>query len=214
MHCGVGSRAAIRAAYGIPQDAVVILVYGDLTAPDSANRKGVDGLLLACQEQNFPQQTVLLIAGAQGSRAKVLLAGPVAMRLKAEGRLIERNWFQSTQEEYEVFAASDIVWMGYRNHYYTSGVIIQAGAAELPVIACEQGMIGWVTRRHSLGPVVNTDDPAAMAAIVASLVRSPELRRTYGLAGKHLAAQHTSAAFWERIFDTIMGLQAPDLVQC
>jgi hypothetical protein len=48
---------------------------------------------------------------------------------------------------------------------------------------------------------------------VATLVLSPGLRRQYGLAGEQLAAQHTSAAFCEQIYDTIMGQLAPDLVQ-
>lgn len=197
---GTGTRLEVRANLGIPEDTTVILVYGDLTA--SAPRKGLDQLLIAASIDTFPRNTVILIAGSQGPVAAELLSTPNAMALKASGRLLNRNWYHTPQEEFEMFSAADIVWVGYRNFYWMSGILIQAGAMKLPVISCDCGVIGWMTQKYNLGPVVDVDDPVMIASAVRSL-QDPVVATAYTASGYQLSLQHTSRNFCDTIYGVI-----------
>lgn len=199
---GAGSRDSIRAKVGFPKDASVILAYGDFTA--SAERKGLDTLIAAAADTACPPNILVMIAGAQAGAVTELLQSPPAAQLRREGRLLEQPYFHSTQDEYEAFASADVVWVGYRGHYWMSGVLIQAGAAELPVVATKQGLIGWFASQHHLGPVVDVDDIPTVITAIQQLAQSQELRAIYSSAGKALANAHTTAAFSNKIYDTLI----------
>ncbi len=70
--------------------------------------------------------------------------------LTAAGRLHELTHYLSEEEENTVFSSADVVWLGYLAHYQMSGVLVQAGMMGLPNIACEEGLIGWLTTTPSI----------------------------------------------------------------
>jgi glycosyltransferase involved in cell wall biosynthesis len=183
---GDSSKESARQRLGIPLDATVILVYGALTA-----RKGIDSLLLAAGEDGFPPRVHLLLAGRQSQDVANLLRSPQAQSLRSDGRLHEQNCFLDDNEEYDAFKASDIVWMGYRGHYTTSGVLVQSGAMGLPVISCMEGVIGWLTRKHGLGLSVEIDNPSAVAEAVAILECSSETAAVLRENALRFAASHS-----------------------
>lgn len=152
--------------FGFEQARKVILLYGSITA-----RKGAVELLRALAAPSFPGEVDVLLTGRVAELGiRETLGAAWVQALRDQGRLRVINRFIEPEEEPSLFAAADIVWLGYRAHYASSGVLAQAAAAHRPVIACEEGIIGWQTRRHGLGGTVDPDNAADVAAVVTALL--------------------------------------------
>jgi len=179
-------RASARQSLKIPQEAIVILLYGSL-----AKRKGIEALLQASEHPDFPSRCHLLLAGKQAPNAVPILQSQCAMRLREAGRLHEFTHYLSEEEENTIFSAADAVWLGYLGHYQMSGVLVQAGMMGLPNIACEEGLIGWLTTRHQSGVVVPISDPSIVAKGIKDLFEIPGRAQEYGNNGRKAYASHT-----------------------
>jgi len=182
----------------LPKDAIVLLVYGTINY-----RKGVDALLSAAAHPNFPANVHILLAGRQGPKAERLLRSSLTKSLRSSGCLHQMNKFLTYEEEYIVFKASDVVWLGYREHYTMSGVLAQAGSMGLPVIACKEGLLGWLTQNYQLGVVVDALDEKVVAEAINRLVSSKANLASYGEAGKEYFSDHTVDRFVTTIFGAI-----------
>ncbi len=191
-------RAAARESLKIAQDALIILVYGSL-----AKRKGIEALLQASERSDFPSRCHLLLAGKQDPAAMAILQSPRAMRLRQADRLHEITHHLSEEDENVVFSASDAVWLGYLEHYQMSGVLVQAGMMGLPGIACEEGLIGWLTTRHQSGVVVPISDPSRIAIQIRDLFETPGRAREYGNNGRKAYASHTEDCVARILLETI-----------
>lgn len=191
---GSRTREAARRSFGIPGDATIILVYGVLDFT-----KGIDALLAATKDGWFPGQAGILLAGPQDNEVKMLLSSPQAGILRESGRLYEIDRFIHGEDEHALFQAADLVWVGYRRQYISSGVLLQAAVAGLPVVACDEGLISWLTRRHGLGLIVDVDDPRAVAEAVGRLLRDPELSEKLGENGQRLSEAHDAEHFGEAV---------------
>lgn len=190
------SRAEARRALGIPDSAPLMLVYGAISL-----RKGVDALLAAAKQPEFPADLHLLLAGQQDAGATALLAGATDHPLVREKRLHVINDYLDETLESQVFCAADMVWLGYRQHYGSSGVMVQAGHMGLPLIGCEDGLIGWTIRQHGLGIAVPVQQPGETARAIATFARTPPLRRRCGEAARHYYASHTPECFIQRLYE-------------
>lgn len=195
---GTQSRAQARQRLGISNDAVVLLVYGALSL-----RKGVDALLSAAQQSDFPSEVVILLAGRQDKEVRHLLASPQGAALRESGRLHELDRFLSDEEEYAVFGAADMVWLGYRGHYTMSGVLVQAGMMGLPLVACKEGLIGWLTHEHRLGLPIAIDDVRAVVGAIKRLARDRGLSKDFGKNGRKASVEHKVENFARRICDEL-----------
>ena len=153
----------------------------------------------ATRERTFPPEVTLLVAGRQNPSVHGCLSTSLADRLRKEGKMIEFNKFLNDEEETYVFSAADAVWVGYKYFYRSSGVLYLAGAMELPVIACKEGVIGWQTNKHRLGLVVDIDKPLEIVKAVLILLNNKQLARIYGHNGKKLSNQHLSTMFSNQI---------------
>lgn len=179
-------KLSARERLGIARDAWVILVYGSL-----AKRKGIEVLLQATEHSDFPLRCHLLLAGNPAPDAMPILQSSSAIRLRLAGRLHEVTHYLSDEEESTVFSAADAVWLGYLAHYQMSGVLVQAGMMGLPSIACEEGLIGWLTMHHQSGVVVSVSDPSNVARKIKDLFETPGLAGEYGNNGRKAYASHT-----------------------
>ncbi|MCD6440482.1 MAG: hypothetical protein J7L86_01665 [Candidatus Marinimicrobia bacterium] len=152
--------------FGIATTRKVLLLYGVITV-----RKGVVEILRALSESDFPPTVDVLLAGkiARPFVQKTLDENWVR-DLCNQGRLKIIDRFIGPAEEAALFAAADIVWLGYRGHYNSSGLLIQAASVGRPVLACEDGVIGWQTRQHNLGQVVNPKNTAAVITAIKTLL--------------------------------------------
>jgi glycosyltransferase involved in cell wall biosynthesis len=183
---GSTGRNEARACVGIPADAVVVLVYGSLTS-----RKGMQYLLPAMCALRRTDLHVLCV-GVPDAEFRTLLSGSDANTLMRAGRLHLIDRWADRATEAAAFAATDIVWLGYFGHWQSSGVLVQAGRAQLPSIACDAGLIGWTTARHQCGLVVPVRQRDAVVAALEALAASPELRANLGRNGIQAFAAHTA----------------------
>ena len=153
---------------------------------------------------------IVLLAGSQLPELGPLMASPLVERLRRAERLIESNGYVTSLQEEQAFKAADIVWLGYRGHYGSSGVQVQAGVAGLPVLATDQGLVGRLTNDQGLGEAVPMEDPAAVATALARLADDSGLRARYGANGKRYFTSHTVENFGETVARTIIATDAPD----
>ncbi len=151
----------IRKQIGIPENAMAILVYGALD-----ERKGLDVLIDAVNKLDADSNIHLLLVGLQSNTIRKLLTSDSANMLKNKKRIFEINEFVNDTIEQEVFAACDIVWVGYREHYTMSGVLVRAGMYSKPVISCEEGLIGWYTKNKCIGIAVKQNTNSVVTAII------------------------------------------------
>lgn len=159
------SRAEARAALGLREEGTMLLVYGALTA-----RKGIPALLNAMEHPEFPSDVFVVFAGKISD--DVMHRMREAAKVNAEagnGRMVLIDRFISSAEETLLFSSADVIWLGYQGHFTSSGVLVQAAAAEKPVIACGEGLIGWRTKRYEAGVCVDICEPLAVCAALAAL---------------------------------------------
>ncbi len=195
----MGDRRVARRGFGLQDEDYVVLVYGRLGA-----RKGIRQLVQAISGVPSIANVKLLLAGAPNGDALDVLRSPAAETLRSAGRLVELlRPIDGKVEEGLLFSAADAVWLGYSGHAGMSGVLVQAARAERPVIACDQGVIGWFTERHGLGEVVDIEKPAEVAQSIEKLASNPGLRQQYADAGKCVGASHTPENFSRVICDAI-----------
>lgn len=182
-------RAASRAGMQVVERQVCVLVFGAIS-----ERKGILELAAALLGDTRFEDHVLVVAGrmSDGMRAH-LDEGPLA-ELQRQQRLRVLDRTLDAADQAQVFAAADIVWLGYVNHTGTSGVLVQAGLAGLPVIGCDAGEIGWQVKRGDLGEVADVRDPGAVRAALLRLA-DPRRRAACSDNGRRAFAAHSVANF-------------------
>ena len=192
------TRTETRERMGIPREAIVILVFGVLS-----KRKGIKQLLGAVASDRDSRAVTVLLAGCADADTRELLGTEAANMLRDQGRLHEVGGFLSPADEDAVFAAADIAWLGYWRFSGASGVLVKAAASRLPVLACDEGLIEWVTRKYRLGEVISVDSLHDIVCGIRRLAENASLREGYGSRGARLAEFHTPAKFAGAICDAL-----------
>jgi glycosyltransferase involved in cell wall biosynthesis len=150
---GQHTRESARKHIGIPEDAIVILVFGDINI-----RKGLDALIEGLVSMDVPRLMHIFIVGQQDNTVKDVFCSESFRHLMTQGCIHVINEFVGSNYQQLAFAAADIVWLGYRNHFSMSGVLVLAARARKVVISSDKGMIGLLTRQERLGITVNIDN--------------------------------------------------------
>jgi glycosyltransferase involved in cell wall biosynthesis len=150
---GNHTQASARRLLNIKAEAFVILVYGAIYP-----RKGLDVLVKALTSSGVPECIQILIVGKQLETMGVFFNSKVVNDLIESGRIHIVNEFVDAGKQQMAFAATDIVWLGYENHFAMSGVLVLAAKARKAVISTNDGLIGWHTREKQLGLTVNLRD--------------------------------------------------------
>lgn len=195
---GNETKMDARLALGISSERFVILIYGSLTA-----RKGIRELFRAVADERFKQVTVLL-AGSPDETIESVLLEPATEALMNRKQLIVKRGFHDNLEEFRVFRAADVVWVGYVDGFYgSSGTFYQAGSIGLPVLAMQSGLIGWLVERYRTGLVCDPYDVENVSAVISRLLDSPELCNQLGENGRRLAQGHTGRRFSESVCEAI-----------
>jgi glycosyltransferase involved in cell wall biosynthesis len=203
MH-GTISKKDARLKLGIPDDgSIVLLVFGIIDL-----RKGLSALVQSVNSPSFPKNVRLLVAGPQYRDAEEALA-TLSDAIKQSGRVIEMNRFLMGDDEYEVFKASDIVWIGYNEFYGMSDVMIQAAKVGLPIIACKSGLVGWMTEAYGAGVVVDQTDPEDITRAVTRLACDKKYYDSLVVKASELAPRHSVEKFSSDLIDTIMSSKIP-----
>lgn len=181
-------RLSIRTAYGIPDDAVVCLFVGRITAD-----KGVRELAEAWQKvaERHPD-AYLLVLGAQDAR---LPLDSKSMRILEALPSVILAGKQSNTNVY--YAASNMVILPtYREGF--PNVLLEAAAMGKAAIATDvPGCIDAIEDGVT-GDLVPVKDADALADAIAALIADPERRKYYGAAARKRVVEYfDSRLIWE-----------------
>src|SRR5581483_3054631 len=163
-------RGDARERLNLKPDKWYLLVFGAIS-----HRKGLRELTNAMRLERFPGDVEVLVAGVVDQDMSLFLDRLRQEQPRLYARLHLFSGFVSSGTEAQLFAACDAVWLGYVDHFAASGVLVQAGRAARPVMACDAGLIGWQTRRHRLGRTFDPKDADGVAAAVNALKGDPRL---------------------------------------
>jgi glycosyltransferase involved in cell wall biosynthesis len=197
LHAELPSKAVARSQLGVPPGASLVVLFGEISA-----RKGVNFLLEAAADPQCRDQIHVLLAGRCRDRAALVTSGPF-QRLAAAGRIHLVEGYVRGAEERQVIAAADCMWVGHTDFYGTSGVMVLAARHALPVLATEEGLIGYLARQHRIGVIIQPKNRASVVAALNRLVEQPEW---FGRAGIDAAAafrRHDSTEFQRLVAEKV-----------
>lgn len=154
--------AKLRKRYKIPLKTKVILIYGAID-----ERKGMFNLLDTLESRDDLCNWHVLVVGMQSELVRNAFLTSRWARLERSSRIHTIDEFVTIETEHHMFAMCDVVWAAYVNHYTMSGVVVRAGMYSKPVIACEEGLIGWYAREKGVGIAVDCDAKKLHEVILA-----------------------------------------------
>jgi len=175
-------RAAARAAFGLPSDALVLAHVANLHL-----YKGHSDLLtaLAGVKDALPSPWRLLLVGRDGGERRRLVQQVAALGL-GENVLMPGEWPGSR----EPYAAADIGLLASHTEGFSNS-LIEGMAAGLPMVATRVG--GNVEALDAqTGVLVEPRAPGEMAAAILALALAPDRRATLGAAARAAAMQNFS----------------------
>lgn len=188
----------IREKLGIPADKQVFLLFGALDG-----RKGIYQLLEAILllPPELAQKLCLLFVGESNPVDKALIESQVATVCQAQPIQIIRHYEFVPESDVPVyFQLADAVMAPYQRHVGMSGILLNAAAAQKPVLSSNYGLMGEIVQQYKLGIVVDSTVPSEIAkGLTQLLLTSPEelCDRTKM---KLLAEQNSAERFADVIF--------------
>lgn len=196
----------VRAQWGVDDGRKVALFFGAISA-----RKGIFAVLEALLHLPPAAQAALcvVVAGKTDRHDREPIRQAVA-QVQAETRvqLIVQDGFVPDEDVDAWIQAADLNLLVYRHHIGSSGVLVRAAAAQVPVLASDFGVLGEHVRRHRLGSVVDTADPQAIAQALAAWLRDPASVPFDADEAKRFADIHTAEAMAATIFSAF-GFEQP-----
>lgn len=182
-------REHARARLGLRPEETAVLAFGTID-----DRKGVRELLNGALEVATASTIRVIIAGRQSVQIREFLASTGMRELLAQGRVTCYDQFVDDEMQGVLFSAADVVWLGYRDHEFSSGVMVLAGRAGLPVITGRSGEIAAAAASLGLGLQIDPSNPAEVADALVRMTDA-NLRREMGARAATAFAQHTPEQF-------------------
>lgn len=171
------------------------------------DKKGIAQVLAALRSLSQQQQ----------DRLAVIVAGPLVEAQRADlhtqiaqfdaatsVEVLIEDRFLAEEEIQPLLAGCDLALLTYqRQHVGSSGVLVRAAAAGVPVLATDYGVVGEQVRRHRLGLAVDATQPDAIRAVVEAWLERPESAGFDSAAAAGFARENTAdrfaGAIWERL---------------
>ena len=155
-------RTALRTAWGVKPRRRIALFFGSLAA-----RKGIYQTLAALPQLSpaHQHQLALIIIGQAVPRERAPMQSRIAAsRSTTAVQIIHEPRFVREEEIPRLFQSADLILAPYQRHVGSSGVLIRAAQAGVPVLGSDYGLVGTHIVRHQLGLAVDSTQPAAIAA--------------------------------------------------
>ncbi|MEZ2220946.1 glycosyltransferase family 4 protein [Rhizobium sp. RCC_161_2] len=195
-----GQRAAIRARYGIPQDALLFGFVGRLTRQKAPERL-VQAFARIARE--LPQAHLLMIGVGE-------LTDTVKSMIKAAG-LEDRAYLDDAIPGAAAIDAFDVVVMPSR-YEAMSYVMLEAAAGGKPLLLTDVGGARTVIEPGRNGYIVaNSDDPSELAMTMRRFA-DPKLLRNFTTEARQRKDGYTLAGMadaTEEIYFELLGYRAP-----
>jgi glycosyltransferase involved in cell wall biosynthesis len=191
------SQQQARQRLGIATDARLLLVYGDISM-----RKGIFALVEAAADAECSPRLHLLLAG-RNRHARQLESAASWQSLISRQRIHLLEGFVDEEQERALMVAADCMWVGYIDFYGVSSVMALAASNAMPVIGSDSGLVGYLTRKHGLGAVVEPGNIASIVAALNRLVNEPEFFARAGRNGVAAFQDHAPIEFQRRVMATV-----------
>jgi len=193
----------LRAALGIPEDALVVGTAGWLLPI-----KGPDILMSAMERVCWPvRDDIFLVYAGKGEMEAELRNR--ACKSGFSGNVVFAGW---RKDMHDVMAAFDIFVLPSRNEGM-GRVIVEAMAAGKPVVASNVGGIPDLVKHGVNGFLVPKEDPEALGIAILKMAGDSGLRSAMGMAGKRIAPAWDVSHMLEKIdkiYSEVMGLDGVD----
>jgi glycosyltransferase involved in cell wall biosynthesis len=198
------ARAAVRRSYGIAPDERLIGLVGRLHP-----QKGQDEFLRACallEPRLRATCHFLMIGGAQPGYEQ--FGSELAALARASG-IADRVQFLGFQHEtLPIIAAMDALVLPVTRPEGLGGVLLEAMAVGVPVIATRLGGPLEIIEDHVSGLLVEPRQPIQLAQALAELLDNPQLSHSLGYTGRRVVEQrfdvaHTTAQI-EQVYAALL----------
>ncbi|OYQ63092.1 hypothetical protein B9G53_18875 [Pseudanabaena sp. SR411] len=149
------SADTLRANLGIAPNRQIFLSFGRL----SEGRKGIPQLVEAISHLSpeLQQKLCLLFVGEPNQKQLEDWLTPI--RQLDSLQIVARYGYVPELEVNSYFQLADVVLAPYQRHVGMSGILLQAAAANKPVLSSDYGLMGELIRRYELGLAVNSTIP-------------------------------------------------------
>ncbi len=193
---------ALRDELGIEPHRRIFLLFGQLT-----RRKGLDQLLAAVRQlpPESSRRICVVVAGSVDSHYREHIEEAMdAITAVQPIQMVRKYGYVPQTDVPAYFQLADVVLAPYVHHDGMSGIVLLAAVARKPILSCDNGLMGTLTRGYKLGLTVNTEQPSEIAAALSRFVlKSPET--LYDREGMtRLADQHHADRFGATIWQHIM----------
>jgi phosphatidylinositol alpha-1,6-mannosyltransferase len=196
--------ASLRALYGIPAGAPVILALSRMVP-----RKNMDGVLRAFPAVLRALPDARLVLAGEGPQRDAL--GRMAVELGVADRVIFPGVIR--QEPFirehgaSIYSLADVFVMpchGSEDDVEGFGIVyLEAGACEVPVVGSRVGGIPDAVAEGETGLLIDPARAGELEAALLDVLRRPDRGRSLGVAAR---ARILRALTWEKTGDAVLGL--------
>lgn len=195
--------AETRRAWGVDPNRRLAVLFGSLE-----ERKGVLVLLEALLRLPEADARALsvVVAGRSYDEVRPRMEA-LAARIQATTslQLIVREEFIPDEEVQGLIEAADIILAPYQRHVGSSGIVMRAGAAGVPLLAQDYGLVGHQVRSAGLGWSADTTDPDALAQALSAAAAGPPPGFDPARA-RAFVAPYSEDAYVDALFANLLGL--------
>ena len=167
-------------------------------------RKGVLPVLDALTDMSDDHQSRLALVLA-GSLAKGLVDRIDRFGRETHVQLVIENRYMSEQEIQPLVRGSDLVLLTYPRHVGSSGVLVRAATAGVPVLSTNYGLLGAQVEQSRLGATTDATSPSAIRATLERWLADSTSIPFDAEQAHRFAAANTADAFAETIFSRLLG---------
>lgn len=196
--CALTDSEDWRTRLGIEPNRQVFLSFGRL----GDDRKGVAQLMDAVTllPPELCQRLCLLFVGESHTDSIQRLEERFTQVQRSHPVQIVRQYGHVPDSDVNAyFQISDAVLAPYQKHVGMSGILLQAAAAQKPVLSSDYGLMGAMVNRYRLGLAVDTTNAQAIAAGLVQLLQSSanvgDRQRMKAFAEENSAEQFASVIF-------------------
>ncbi len=183
----------LRKQLGVKTGRRAFLLFGALT-----RRKGIPQLLDSLEQlppESHRRLCLLLVGQPDPAEAEHYRQRLQALQQRRPIQIISRFEFVPEETVAAYFAAADVVLAPYPRHVGMSGIVLWAAAAGRPLLGSEFGLMGRLTRKHSLGITVDARDPQAIAQGIEACLEQPAEDLFNQAQARQLIRQHSHENF-------------------
>ncbi|HJQ58686.1 MAG TPA: glycosyltransferase [Vineibacter sp.] len=117
---------------------------------------------------------------------------------------IDDRWLAADELD-RLVRDSDIVLAPYQRFVGSSGVLLWAARAGLPLLTQDFGLLGRLVRDHGLGLTTDTTDPARLAAAIERMIADGPATFVVPRAARSFVSTRTATGFASTIMASLVG---------